>query len=1049
MNKRIFLLGSLSVVAIAAVTVTDFSPEGIYKVRSMEPQSEPGIEGAFEYYQMLRGDYTKEDWLRAREHMKMMPQDRTTINWIDQGPDNVGGRTRAILVDRNNIHHIYAGSVSGGLFESFNRANEWQLVEGFDANLGISSMCQTVDGTIYIATGHSSENSFGTQNSGYRGDGIFKLNTDGVTFSQIPGTSANGTTASDFDFVNEIVCDTINNVVWIACSGGLKKYIPGSSAPEDVSNGLTSGSCSALSISPDGTVIVASMSGGKTNVSVNGGATFEDRSGSGTGKIEAGAARNEYAISHEKNSSGKYNVYASCGGSQHLLGIWRSTDNGINWTEIAPAGNGAPGTFSPFSHSTTSGQASYDNIISVQRGNPDRILMGGIDIYSWNYNGNWSQLTQWFYPIQSPQYAHADQHEQVWDAWGRLYVGNDGGVAYSDDGGLTFVPANRGYNVTQFYGIGFSAHGDVIGGAQDNGTQANYHDNATWRSHDEVGGGDGFSAAISFINRNILFTSTYHGGVRRSNDRGDNSSAFVPSDWACTAGSSEGSEGCGSFYTAFKMWENPKDLNSTDSIDYIPTQAYAANSEVLVPSKTSEKLIKYITPTALIFDDTVEFDPSLTTLDTIIVTSSGEYNLSILDHILQWDENPGAPPIEPLDSIKFPTLNDTVVEVIDTILISHYYATNPLAPGDVYDMGNEPEDYNIAWDTIRVQDYYQSWFAIGIGSGYDPSAEGVWMTRNALRLSSNSNEWFRVADGLSGTVTTMEFSRDGNHLFIGTSNGSLYRLSGFGQVYSPKKSGPQADTLIDWDLGHELTTLTLIETFSSVVTGIAVEGDVDHVVVTLGEFGSAPKVYESTNASGGSPTFSSIMGSGLEALPAMPYYSVVIDREAPNTILVGGELGVYITENGGTDWAYCSGGAFGATPAFDMGQNWRTWDEGCYKPGAIYVGTHGRGIWSTDAFLTLPGDQDNLAPEKFVSNLKMYPNPVNEVGNIEFALEENADAYVQIFNLNGQLVQEISKSNLISGNNIITFDTSDLPRGTYIVRLTAGSLVETTKFVKH
>ncbi|MBK6526467.1 MAG: T9SS type A sorting domain-containing protein [Crocinitomicaceae bacterium] len=1050
MNKRIFLLGSLSVLAITAVTFVDFSAQGVYKVRNQQPENAPGIEGAFDVYNKLKGDYTHEDWVRAREQAMTMPQDRTTVSWLDQGPDNVGGRTRAILVDKNDVNHVYAGSGSGGLFESFNRANEWQQVTTFESNVGISSMCQTTDGVLYVATGHSQETTGGSQNaydSGHNGDGIFKKNTDG-TFTQIPGTTSNGTGASDFDFVNEIVCDILDNEVWIACSGGLKKYSASTGVLTDVTgNGITSGSCLALSISPDGQVIVASMAGGKTNVSVDYGATFEDRSGNGAGEIEPGAARVEYAISHEKNSNGKYNVYASCGGSMHLVGIWRSTDNGITWTEIAPAGNGAPGTFSPFSHSTTSGQAAYDNTISVQRGNPDRILMGGIDIYSWNYNGNWTQLTQWFYPPQNPQYAHADQHEQVWDKLGRLYVGNDGGVGYSDDGGLTFVPANRGYNVTQFYAIGFSAHGDVIGGAQDNGTQANYHDNATWRSHDEVGGGDGFSATISFINRNILFSSVYHGSVSRSSDRGQTSNPFNPSDWTCDPGGLEA--GCGQFFTNFELWENPKDLNSDDSIDFIPTQAYDAGDEVLVPSKTSQKNIKYITPSALIFDDTLAFNPALTGFDTIIVTSNDEYNLSVLEHILHYNAAPGAPPIAPNDSIRFPTLNDTIVKVLDTILIAHYYGTNPLAPGDIFDMGNEPEAYNVAWDTIRVQDYFQSWFAIGLGGSVSADgSSGVWMTRNALRLSSNANEWFKVAEGI-GEVSTMEFSHDGNNLFIGTWSGQLYRLSDFGDVYSPKKvdgGGSLADTLIDWDAGHYATTLTLINTFGGPVTGIAVDGDVDHVAVTIGNFGTSPKVLESTNASGGSPTFTSIFGD----LPNMPYYSIVIDRDNPNTILVGGEFGVYITENAGSgnDWVNCSG-PIGNTPVYDMGQNWRTWDEGCYRPGEIYVGTHGRGIFSSDAFLSLPGDQDNLAPDKFIPNIKIYPNPVNEVGNLEFALEENADAYLQIFNLNGQLVQEVSKSNLMAGNNIITFNTSDLPRGTYVVRLTAGSMVETTKFVKH
>lgn len=1033
MNKKLILLGSLSVVAVSAITVLNSSsPDGVYTPRFSAEKGQTGIDGAFDLYHMLKGDFSKEDWIRAKNQALSMPADRSVaFNWLDQGPDNVGGRTRAILVDKDDINHVYAGSVSGGLFESFNRANEWNRVEEFEENLGVSAMCQTPDGTIYVATGHEEEQTGGSQNaydSGHNGFGMYKKETSGA-FTLVPNTE-------DYNYINEIRSDTLLNIVWMATDQGLIKYNPSTGTLTEVDGGIGSGPCHSLSVSPEGMVIVANMGSGKTNVSTDYGSTFTDVSGNGAGEIEQGAGRVEYAISHEKNTSGSYNVYASCANS-HLVGIWRSTDNGMTWTEIAPAASGTPGAFAPFSHSATLGQGTYDNIISVQRGNPDRIFLGGIDIYSWNYNGNWNQMTQWFYSPTNPQYAHADQHEQYWDEWGRLYVGNDGGISYSDDGGQTFVPANRGYNVTQFYAIGFSAHGDVIGGAQDNGAQANYHDNAGYRSHDEVGGGDGFSAQISFINRNILFTSVYNGSISRSSDRGQNSFPYTPPQWTCDPGGLEA--GCGQFFTNFKMWEHPKDLNSTDSIDYIPSDAYDAGDVVDVPSRTTGKTIPYVTPTQIVFDDTLDYNPALTEFDTVITTTapSTEYNLAIVNHYEWYDAIPGGAPVDPGDSIYLVDI-DTIVEVDSYDLLNHYYGTNPLRPGKVFDMENDSQSYNVAWDTIRVQDYYQSWFAIGLGGGGDPN--GVWMTRNALRLSADASEWFLVAD-IPGEVSTMEFSRDGNHLFIGTWNGNLYRLSGFGDVYSPAVG----DTSIDWDLGHDSTTLTNIGTFSLPVTGIAVEEDLDHVVITLaGSFSSSNLVRESNNASGGSPTWTNIHSN----LPDMPYYSCVIERDNPNLIIVGGEFGVYYTENGGTSWTDGSE-SVGHVPVYDMGQNWRTFDEGCIKTGQIYIGTHGRGIWSTDAYLAMPGNQDNLAPNKFVPDINVYPNPMNEVGNVQFDLVENSDVYIQIFNLSGQLVKEISQSNMTAGKNTITFETAELTKGTYVIRLTAGTMVETAKFIKH
>ena len=131
MNKKLVLVGSLAVTTIVATVISNFStPDAAYTPRTQNhSENTPGIDGAFDLYHKLRGDYSREDWLRALNEAEMMKVNRTDFTWSDHGPDNVGGRTRAILVDKNDINHVYAGSVSGGLFESFNRANEWNIIE--------------------------------------------------------------------------------------------------------------------------------------------------------------------------------------------------------------------------------------------------------------------------------------------------------------------------------------------------------------------------------------------------------------------------------------------------------------------------------------------------------------------------------------------------------------------------------------------------------------------------------------------------------------------------------------------------------------------------------------------------------------------------------------------------------------------------------------------------------------------------------------------------------------------------------------------------------
>lgn len=1019
-NKKILLGAAASAFIASALLFSPATGEGTYNERTnSNSNTSQGIAGAFEFYNQIRknvntGVFNREDYLRAKSEASLMSSNRADLNWMDNGPDNVRGRTRAILIDKANVNHLFAGSVSGGLFVSNNRGSYWAKVDGFAGNLAISSMCMTDNGNIYVGTGHSAEGVNGTTSSGANGEGVYVSTDGGTTFTIIDGTQ-------NYSYVNEVVAN--GNDVLIGCSSGLMRYSGGTLSATEVTSGTK-----ALAISNDGMVVIAQ--GSSTSVSTDGGTSFTNV------LMGVSGSRYEFAISHEKVGD-KFYIYACvASGAGRLAGVVKSVDHGVNWTEIAPANAGNPNDFAPFGSNS---QGTYDNIITVVKGDPDAILIGGIDIYAKSATGNWEQRSNGFMPQLSPIYVHSDQHEMQWDSEGRLWCGNDGGVFFSDDNGNTFREADRGYNVTQFYKIGFSANGDVIGGAQDNGTQANYHDNATYAEHDAVGGGDGFGCAMSFINRDVLFSTVYNGVINRSGSRGATSSSYtaanIPAAWG-TPG--DITNGLGSFYTAIKLYENPNDLNSKDTITIIPAQDYAMGEEILVNSLTSQQTIEYTTIEALEFQDTLDFDPALTTLDTVVrvvknsTTDTSYFNLNSINYTIY---GAGGTTVEVLDSI---VVEATLYKVIELENPNHYYGTLVTEPGEVVDMDLNPQVYNVAWDTIRVVDPVQSWFAFGLGG-----TEGVWLTRNALRLAANHDGFIQAADQtMSGSVTAMEFSKDGNHLFVGTSGGQVWRVSGLADVYSPN---PNVDTSITG-----FTTFEKIKSFGKYVTGISSDKqDPDNLVVTLGQYGGVfNNIQRATTATQGSAVNFTTIGGDLPFSTGTPFYSCVVDRNDANIILAGCDFGVFITENGGTTWENASG-AFGNTPVFDMGQNWRTWDEGCYVPGEIYAGTHGRGIWSTGAFLGVQESQDNLESKAFEADVMVYPNPVADFGTIAFNLESSSDVTVQIYNLSGQIVQEIKEQNLTEGENTISINTFELSKGTYIVKLTSDNLSKTTKFVKH
>lgn len=78
-----------------------------------------------------------------------------------------------------------------------------------------------------------------------------------------------------------------------------------------------------------------------------------------------------------------------------------------------------------------------------------------------------------------------------------------------------------------------------------------------------------------------------------------------------------------------------------------------------------------------------------------------------------------------------------------------------------------------------------------------------------------------------------------------------------------------------------------------------------------------------------------------------------------------------------------------------------------------------------------------------LNNLKLYPNPVKDVLNIDFTITENNPVNIQIISYTGQVISNISV-NPYAGSNSISISTSDLTSGVYFVRINN----KTIKFIK-
>lgn len=122
------------------------------------------------------------------------PGDGIDSDWESRGPDNLGGRTRAVMFDPNDTSNevVFAGGVSGGLWKNtaISDANSvWTRVD-IPNNLNVSVLTYDPNNTniFYAGTGES------YTSGDVNGDGVWQSEDGGVTWKNIFGGISGPTT---------------------------------------------------------------------------------------------------------------------------------------------------------------------------------------------------------------------------------------------------------------------------------------------------------------------------------------------------------------------------------------------------------------------------------------------------------------------------------------------------------------------------------------------------------------------------------------------------------------------------------------------------------------------------------------------------------------------------------------------------------------------------------------------------------------------------------------------------------------------------------------
>jgi uncharacterized protein (TIGR03437 family) len=565
-------------------SVTELVGLGTPERAEARPYDEP--DRAMEFYRLKRlpegeAEIPIERYFEAKELADRMPQYSTVLErsmpsrqvmaaepdqgklgtWTPLGPGNIGGRTRALLIDPQDPNIMYSAGVAGGIWKSTDAGASWTPLSDLLPNIAVNSMAfdPKDSKTIYAGTGEGFFNS-----DGVRGAGIFKTTDGGMNWTRLANT-----VTSDFYYVNDIVVSRNDSKrLYAATRTGLWRSTDSGDNWTNVRSTTIQGGCLDLALRTDQTtdyIFASCGSFAQARIYRN-----TDAGGSGTWDevyTESGMGRTSLAIApSDQNIIYAISSGIFSGNTQHALhAVFRSTASGDpgSWTARVRSDdpqkvNRAIFTNPIFlfqtdcrigSSNSFLNQGWYDNVIAVDPLDPNRVWAGGIDLFRSDDGGaNWGVASYWWpaSPGQldgPPQYAHADHHTILFHPQYNggtnqtMFIGGDGGVFRTNNARAAVAVGNTGpcnpansqvhwtalnnnYGVTQFY------HGSVypdgksyLGGTQDNGTIRGT-DTSGVNAWQEINGGDGGYSVVDPTRPETLFAAFTGISIRKSTNNG-------------------------------------------------------------------------------------------------------------------------------------------------------------------------------------------------------------------------------------------------------------------------------------------------------------------------------------------------------------------------------------------------------------------------------------------------------------------------------------------------------------------------------------------------
>lgn len=954
-----------------------------------------------------------------------------TSEIVELGPDNVAGRTRAVIFDNQDPTNqtLYAGAVAGGLFKTTDGGQHWNRIpmysNGVEVNLPISCMVQASDGVIYFGTGEGFLKSGGnTFNMAPIGRGLYRFVNEN-DYSVVPATKpANDSVfdaTTDWAYINRLAVAEYNGVTYLyaATNTGLFRWkIQSASDLNNAPAKVFSGAVQDIDVSPRKGLLYFTSVNSIYRIAniVNDAQTYVNVSANYIDSNDV--SRIEVAVA----PSNENYVYAVVADSVGLTkGVYLTTNQQV-WNIITT------NTVTIFNRTTNKGW--NNSSLSVFPDNPRKIAVGGnslwigegfegATLYTWTKSTyTESELNAGDYMntvYVSSSFVHSGIHSVVFpatlntaDDYKTFFMATDGGVFKSNNAGASFEMCNKGLNTVQFLSLAIANDASVLGGAMDNSVpfieSRNASDGGSLNTSAQVlwyGDGGGVASSmfhlLTPLERRAIFVSANGATIGRS--YADYSDYTNSQTWTGGVDFNNGLFTSGPDVTPMVLWETTNNTEIADSL--------------VVRIDTTTRITRDDTTFAITYGD-----DAILAGDVLVAKSRSHFDY----------------PVKYVFPENFSVPREGISVKIHNPIQNRLYVGTGNAGFYKLHMTTAPTDFTKDGASMP-------WFTL--------MSFGATSQPHAMAISKDGNSLYVSLDLVDGKGSFLLRIRD---LLKGTKSSELEY---YPNVTDNNYCVLKIDT-VEFN-GSKLLPRT--------ITSIATDprGN-DNIIVTCGDFNAElPNMYYITDAS---ETYTVTPKTLVNN--QMPLYSSMIEDSTGN-VYIGSENGLFVTSDiASANPTWSTRGNFLGVPVFAIKQQtnkmpnieatyisgineeYYSWGRTKY-PRAIYYATYGRGIFMDMQYVTDTvneiGIHDVASTASGNSTVKLYPNPAQNYTVVDMDIANASNVAIQMFDISGRVVYAQDLGMAQEGRHAHVIPCQDMKKGIYVLKVIAGTEVMTSKLI--